>query len=97
MARQILAIRGSQIETERIFSIARVLTGLRRCRLGLDNLDSLIMIFKKWPDDARHDCEVVAKDVQEFYRKEADLLDDHEDEVEDAGYFEGVEVSDGEE
>ncbi|KAG0573230.1 hypothetical protein KC19_VG160100 [Ceratodon purpureus] len=96
-ARQILAIPGSQIETERIFSIASVLTGLRRCRLGLDNLDSLIMIFKNWPDDARHECEVVAEDVQEFYSREADLLIAAKDELEDAGFFEAAEDSDCEE
>ena len=58
LARQILAIPGSQIETERIFSIVGVLTSLRHCRLGLNNLDSLIMINKNWPDDSRHECEV---------------------------------------
>lgn len=34
LARQILAIPGSQIETERIFSVAGIFTSLRRCRLG---------------------------------------------------------------
>ncbi|KAJ7538060.1 hypothetical protein O6H91_11G033100 [Diphasiastrum complanatum] len=34
LARQILGIVGSQIECERVFSIASVLTSLRRCRLG---------------------------------------------------------------
>ncbi len=33
LARQILGIVGSQIEAKRIFSLARILTNLRRCRL----------------------------------------------------------------
>ena len=90
LARQILAIPGSQIETERIFSIAGVLTSLRRCRLGLNNLDSLIMINKNWPDDSRHECEVtpVVKDVKEYFAKEMEQVDDFEAEIEEAGYFE---------
>jgi hypothetical protein len=89
LARQILAIPGSQIETERIFSIAGVLTSLRRCRLGLNNLDSLIMINKNWPDDSRHECEVtpVVKDVKEYFAKEMEQVDDFEAEIEEAGYF----------
>jgi hypothetical protein len=53
LAHQILAIPGLQIETEWIFSIAGVLTSLRRCRFGLKNLDNLIMINKNWSDDSR--------------------------------------------
>ena len=90
LARQILAIPGSQIETERIFSIAGVLTSLRRCRLGLNNLDSLIMINKNWPEDSRHECEItsVVKDVKEYFAKEMEQVDDFEAEIEEADYFE---------
>ena len=90
LARQILAIPGSQIETERIFSIAGVLTSLRHCRLGLNNLDSLIMINKNWPDDSRHECEVteVVKDVEDYFAKEMERVDEAEAEIEEAGYFE---------
>jgi hypothetical protein len=90
LARQILAIPGSQIETERIFSIASVLTSLRRCRLGLNNLDSLIMINNNWPDDSRRECEVteVVKDVKDYFAKEMEIVDEAEDEIEEAGYFE---------
>ena len=53
LARQIPGIPGSQIETERIFSIAGVLTALRRCRLQTKNLDKMIFVLKNWPNDPR--------------------------------------------
>jgi hypothetical protein len=43
-ARQILRIVGSQIEIERIFSLARIFINLRRCCLQLENLDKLIFV-----------------------------------------------------
>ncbi len=52
LAQQIIGISGSQIETERIFSIIGVFTNLRRCHLGVENLDKLIMIYKNWLLDA---------------------------------------------
>lgn len=88
LARQFLGIPGSQIETERIFSVAGVLTSLRRCRLGLSNVNGLIMIYKNWPTDARSECEEASTNVVEFLNKEHEILDDHEDELEEAGYFE---------
>jgi hypothetical protein len=88
LARQILAIPGSQIETERIFSLAGVLCNLRRCRLGLENLDALVMIQKNWPSDARDGCTFKCEVVEEYFADEADLLDAHEMELEDGGCFE---------
>ena len=52
LARQYLGIPGSQIETESIFSVVGILTNLRRSRLGLENLNNLIMIYKNWPSDS---------------------------------------------
>jgi hypothetical protein len=48
IARQIFEILGFEIEMERIFSIVGVLTSLCRCRLGVDNLDKLVIIMKNW-------------------------------------------------
>jgi hypothetical protein len=39
IAKQILGIPRSQIETECVFSLVGVLIALRRCRLQMDNLD----------------------------------------------------------
>ena len=62
--------------------LAGVLTSLRRCRLGLHNLDSLIMFNKNWPYNSRHDCEVieVVKDVKDYFAKEMEIVDKAEDE-----------------
>jgi hypothetical protein len=46
LARQTLGIVGFQIETERIFSLAGILTNLRRCRLQTKNLEKLIFVNK---------------------------------------------------
>jgi hypothetical protein len=48
------------------------------------------MINKNWPNDARHECEVtqVAKDIKDYFAKEMEILDEAEDEIEEAGYFE---------
>jgi hypothetical protein len=54
--RQILGILASQIEIERIFSIAKALTTFKRCQLQTDNMDKLIFIHKNWPFDPRVGC-----------------------------------------
>jgi hypothetical protein len=52
-----LEIVGSQIETKRIFSLARILTNLRRCHLQTNFLEKLIFVNKNWPNDLRIGCE----------------------------------------
>jgi len=54
--KQILRIVRSQIETKRIFSLARILTSLKRCCLQLENLDKLIFVNKIWPNDPKIGC-----------------------------------------
>ena len=53
---------------------------LHRCRLGIQNLDALVMKLKNWPIDARYDCKSFAKsNLGEFFVDEAKLVDAHED------------------
>ncbi len=52
VAQQILDIVGSQIEVEKVFNIESICTNLRCSRLGIDNFEMLISIYKNWPDDA---------------------------------------------
>jgi hypothetical protein len=47
---------GSQINTERIFNIAKVLTSLWRCKLVVENLNKLVLILKNYPNDIRLSC-----------------------------------------
>jgi hypothetical protein len=51
--KQILRIVGFQIEMERIFSLVRILTNCKRSRLQSKNLNRLIFVDKKWPNDPR--------------------------------------------
>ena len=46
------------------------------------------MIYKNWPTDARSVCELASTNVVEFLNKKHEILDDHEDELEEVGYFE---------
>jgi hypothetical protein len=55
-ARKILGIVGPQIETKRIFSLARILTSLKKCHFQSENLDKLIFVNKNWPADPRIGC-----------------------------------------
>ncbi len=55
LARQILGIPKSQVETKHIFSLARFLTNLKRCHLQCDNLEILTFVTKNWHDDDRVD------------------------------------------
>jgi hypothetical protein len=48
LAWQFLALLGSQIETEHAFNATSLFTSLQWCRLDTSNLDSFIMIYKKW-------------------------------------------------
>jgi hypothetical protein len=50
---QILAIVGSQIEIERIFSLVGILTNFRRCCLQTKKLEKLIFVNKNWSNDPR--------------------------------------------
>jgi hypothetical protein len=46
LVHKILGIVGLEIEMEMIFSLARILTNLRRSRLQLDNLEKFIFVNK---------------------------------------------------
>jgi hypothetical protein len=56
LARQILGIVDSQIETEKKNSLVEILTNLRKCRLQSNNLDKIIFISKNWPNDPWVGC-----------------------------------------
>ncbi len=50
---QILGTFGSQIEAERIFSLVKILTNLRRCKLQSKKLEIVTFVNKNWPKDPR--------------------------------------------
>jgi hemerythrin-like domain-containing protein len=72
LARQILKIVGSQIEIEKIFSLANILTNLRKCHLQLENLEILNFVSKNWPHDAKVGCKSPS-DLVEFIEMDEQL------------------------
>ena len=51
LSRAILCITGSQIENERSFSVAGIITNHRRSSLGMENLDHIMQIYHNYPSD----------------------------------------------
>ncbi len=88
LAPQILGIIGSQIETERIFSLVGILINLRRCCLPTKNFKKLIFVNKNWPNDLRIGCKSPSN-LLKFLKRDMDL----EEELEEfEGEFEKDEV-----
>jgi hypothetical protein len=84
----VLNIFGSQIEIERIFSVVGVLTNLQKCRFGVVNINSLVMIYKNWLNDAKVGCSLANEDVMKFFGVETNLLESHEIELIEVGMLE---------
>jgi hypothetical protein len=83
-----MGIVGSQIKTQRIFNMARVITGLKRCWLGIENLDKLVLIMKNWPDDPRFGCKSGLKSFEEFLNFEDGVVFENEILIVDFNLFE---------
>eukprot|EP00854_Cymbomonas_tetramitiformis_P006881 gene6881-8215_t len=98
VARVLGGIPGSQIENERIFSIAGFVVGLRRTRLSAESLDLIVHIFKNFPDDPMEGLRVhlgddlVAENGKESWKalvaKPHETLEAFEAELEEAGVLE---------
>jgi hypothetical protein len=69
-----MGIVGSQIEIERIFSMARVITSLKHCLLVIENLDKLVQIMKNWLDDPRFKCTNGPKSFEKFLNSKNNVV-----------------------
>jgi hypothetical protein len=76
---QILGIIGYQIEAKCIFSLVGILTNLRRCRLQIDNLEKLILIYNLMILDTSG-----PKNMADFIKFETNLVEELEKEFEGA-------------
>jgi hypothetical protein len=65
VAHQILGIVGSQIEVEKNLNIAIIYTNLCHYRLGIENLEMFISIYKNWLEDARVGVSIFMKKFME--------------------------------
>ncbi len=90
LARQILGIVSSQIETKHIFSLVGIVTNLRRCHLQSKNLEKLIFVNQNWPNDPRLRCKTPSNFV-EFIEKDK-IIEEELEEFE--GGFEREEIVD---
>ncbi len=95
VGRQILGIVGFQIQVERVFSIASICTNLRRSwlrrsqswhfRLGINNFEMLLNIYKNWLDDA---CIGGYRSMKKFMEMEEILMDEMKDVIASLGLLE---------
>ena len=76
LAKQILGISSNQIEREHNFSTTWVLPSLHTRKLGLTNLDALVIIYKNWPYDAWLGVAIYNDIVDEFFKDKVVLLDE---------------------
>jgi hypothetical protein len=51
LGKQVFGILEFQIDIEKMFSLIGVLIALKHCCLQVQNLDQIISIINKWPDD----------------------------------------------
>ncbi len=66
-----------------------MLTSLQQCHLRVENLDKLVMIYKNWPIDAQVNCKLVVGDrLGKFFVAKDTLLEENEELLEKASYFE---------
>jgi len=73
-ARQVMGIVGCQIEIERIFNMTGVITSLKHCQLGIENLDKLVLIMKNWLDDPKFDYTNGPKSFEKFLNFEDGMV-----------------------
>ncbi len=64
-----------------------MLTSLRCCRLGIDNLDKLVMIMKNWSINARSNCPQKGQSIDEFLIKKTYIIHENDTLLNAIGYF----------
>jgi len=50
-------------------------------------VDALVIIYKKWPNDARTNCKLTEKGITKYFCAKNKLLDEYENELQEQGYF----------
>jgi len=78
---------GSQIETKRIFNVLGVLTSLWHYRLGVDNMDKLVMIMKKWLVDVWSNCPWIGQLIIEFLMEKVGIIEENDVMLDVVGCF----------
>ncbi len=87
VAWQILGILGSHIKTERIFNITQALTSLLCCRLGVNNLNKLVIVMKNWLSNARVDYPQKGNYIDDFFNDKVNIIEDNDMALNAVDYF----------
>ena len=99
----ILGVPGSQIENERVFSIAGLVVNIRRQRLHAETLDMLVNIYKNFPGDPTTALTQEAinslglehlddVDLSRIVEDESAATDIHYSDLVDAGYIDDADA-----
>ncbi len=91
LAKQILGIPRSQIETKKVFSLARVLITLQRCQLQVINLDKIITIVKNWRNNLCTNF-MPNKTMKDYVKVEGSLVNDNFKLIKEVEYFENLNI-----
>ncbi len=91
LAQQIFDILGPQIKIKQIFLVVGMFISSQQCHIGVENLDMFIMIYNNWPIHALMDCKLVDGDKLAKVFVVEILLEENEDLLEKASYFEEIE------
>ncbi len=64
-----------------------MLTNLRCCRLGVDNLNKLVMVLKNWLSDAKADCPCEGDFIDDFFKENTNIIEENDMMLDAIGYF----------
>ncbi len=64
-----------------------MLTNLRCCRLGVNNLNKLVMVLKNWLGDAKANCPREGDSIDEFFKEKMNIIEENDMMLDTIGYF----------
>jgi hypothetical protein len=89
LAQYFMGIISSQIKIERILSMVGIIIGFRHYRLGIENLDKLVLIMKILSDDLRFGCTTsLPKSIEEYLEIKDGMVLKNEKFITDFNLFE---------
>jgi hypothetical protein len=66
-----------------------IIIGLKRCWLGIENLDKLVLIMKNWVDDPRFGCtNAKPTSIEKYISIENGMVSKNEELISDFNLFE---------
>jgi hypothetical protein len=78
-----------KLKQKRVFNLVGVLITLKCCHLQVENLDRIIILVKKWPDDSRMNWKANAI-FKDYIKFEVALVEENYEFIEESKYFEAL-------